>query len=378
MMEERKYTAEEWLQRVQQTESGKGKLKIYIGMSAGVGKTYRMLQEAHALLANGVHVKIGYIETHGRKETEALMEGLPVIPRREVFYKGKKLEELDVQAILLLQPGIVIIDELAHSNIPGSKNEKRWQDVLDVLEAGIDVITAVNIQHIESINEDVRDITGVEVKERVPDKILQMADEVVNIDLTAQELITRLKEGKIYDHTKVQQALTNFFQPDKILQLRELALKEVAGQVERKVDYSITYQKNPFRHERFLACISSNEEIAQRIIRKTARLASYYNSQWYVLYVQTPKESVDKIPLAIQRHLINNFKNATELGGEVIQKKHSNVASAIMETIEEKHITTICLGKPHLKLWQIVLKTSVFNQLLKTLSRNDVDLVILS
>jgi two-component system sensor histidine kinase KdpD len=376
MSNERLHTADEWLQRIQQSE--KGNLKIYIGMSAGVGKTYRMLQEAHALLANGVNVKIGFVETHGRKETEALIEGLPVIPRREVFYKGKKLEELDVQAILLLQPEIVIIDELAHSNIPGSKNEKRWQDVLDVLDAGINVITAVNIQHIESINEDVKDITGVEVKERVPDKILQMADEVVNIDLTAQELIARLKEGKIYEHTKVQQALTNFFQPDKILQLRELALKEVAGQVERKVDYSITYQKNPFRHERFLACISSNEEIARRIIRKTARLASYYNSQWYVLYVQTPKESADKIPLATQRYLINNFKNATELGGEVIQKKHKDVARAIMETIEEKHITTICLGKPHLKLWQIILKTSVFNQLLKTLSRNDVDLVILS
>src|SRR4029079_19395807 len=216
-------------------------------------------------------------------------------------------------------------------------------------------------------------ITGIEVKERVPDRILQVADEVVNIDLTADELITRLKEGKIYDHTKVQQALTNFFQPEKILQLRELALKEVAGQVERRVDYQITAKQTPFRHERFLACISSNHDIAQRIIRKTARLASYYNSQWYVLYVQTPRESTDKIALDKQRYLINNFKNATELGAEVIQKKEENIARAIIETIEEKHITTVCLGKPHLKLWQIILKTSVFNQLLKTLSKNDVD-----
>jgi two-component system, OmpR family, sensor histidine kinase KdpD len=356
----------------------RGKLKIYIGMSAGVGKTYRMLQEAHRRLVNGENIKIGYIETHGRKETEELIEGLPVIPRREVFYKGKKLEELDVQAILLLHPDIVVIDELAHTNIPGSKNEKRWQDVLDVLEAGIDVISAVNIQHIESINEDVRAITGIEVKERVPDRILQVADEVVNIDLTADELITRLKEGKIYDHTKVQQALTNFFQPEKILQLRELALKEVAGQVERKVDYSIEYKKNPFRHEHFLACISSNNEIAQRIIRKTARLASYYNSQWYVLYVQTPKEAMDKIALDKQRYLINNFKNATELGAEVIQMKEEDIAKAILQTVEEKNITTVCLGKPHLKLWQIILKTGVFNQLLKTMSKNNVDLVILS
>ncbi len=359
-------------------KENRGRLKIYIGMSAGVGKTYRMLQEAHSLLRNGTNLKIGYVETHGRKETEALIEGLPIIPRREVFYKGKKLDELDVQAILFLHPEVVIVDELAHSNIPGSKNEKRWQDVIDILDAGIDVITAVNIQHIESINKEVKVITGVEVKERVPDKILQLADEVVNIDLTADELITRLKEGKIYDDSKVQQALQNFFQADKILQLRELALKEVAGQVERKVDYQITARQTSFRHERFLACISSNHEIAQRIIRKTARLASYYNSQWFVLYVQTPDEHSDKIPLAAQRHLINNFKNATELGAEVIRKKSDNVAHSIIETTEEKNITTICIGKPHLNLFQIILRTGVFNQLLKTLSKNNVDIIILS
>jgi len=359
-------------------KDSRGRLKIYIGMIAGVGKTYRMLQEAHNLLRNDVNLKIGYVETHGRKETEMLLEGLPVIPRREVFYKGKKLDELDVQAILLLHPEVVIIDELAHTNIPGSKNEKRWQDVLDILEADIDVITAVNIQHIESINEDVKEITGVEVKERIPDKILQMADEVVNIDLTANELITRMKEGKIYDHSKVQQALQNFFQPDKILQLRELALKEVAGQVERKVDYQLTGKQSPFRHERFLACISSNHEIAQRIIRKTARLASYYNSQWFVLYVQTSREANDKISLAAQRHLINNFKNATELGAEVIRMKNENVAQAIIAATEEKNVTTICIGKPHLSLFQIILRTGVFNQLLKTLSKNNIDIIILS
>lgn len=358
--------------------STRGRLKIYVGMSAGVGKSYRMLQEAHDLLRNDVNVKVGYIETHGRKETQALTEGLPVIPRREVFYKGKRLEELDVQAILLLHPQVVVIDELAHTNIPGSRNSKRWQDVLDILDAGIDVISAVNIQHIESINENVKHITGVEIKERIPDKMLQLADEVVNIDLTADELIARLKEGKIYEASKVQQALTNFFQPDKILQLRELALKEVAGQVERKVDYSIEYKRNPFKHERFLACISSNEQVAQRIIRKTARLASYYNSQWFVLYVQTPQEANDKISLAAQRHLINNFKNATELGAEVIQKRAENIAKAITSVVEERNITTICIGKPHLNLFQIILRTGVFNQLLKTLSKNNIDIIILS
>jgi two-component system sensor histidine kinase KdpD len=356
----------------------KGKLKIYIGMSAGVGKTYRMLQEAHALQCNGVNVKVALVETHKRKETEALLEGLDVIPRRDVFYKGKKLDELDVQSILLLEPQVVIVDELAHTNIPGSKNEKRWQDVMDIINAGIDVITAVNIQHIESINDEVKKITGVDVQERVPDKMLQIADEVVNIDLTADELITRLKEGKIYDKSKVQQALQNFFQPEKILQLRELALKEVAGQVERKVDYEVVRDKS-LRHEKFLACISSNHVTAQTIIRKTARLASYYNSDWYVLYVQTPGESADKISLAVQRHLINNFKLATEAGAEeVIRVKGTKIADAIVQTALEKKITTICIGKPHLKLFQIMLRTNSFNHLLKALSESDIDLVILS
>ena len=366
------------MKQVLDDNKNRGRLKIYIGMSAGVGKSFRMLQEAHNLLQAGVNVKIGFIETHGRKDTLALVDGLPLVPRREVFYKGKRLEELDLNSILLLHPELVIVDELAHSNIPGSKNEKRWQDVVDMLKAGIDVITAVNIQHIESINDEVKAITGVEVRERVPDKLLQMADEVVNIDLTAEELINRLKAGKIYDTAKVQQALTNFFQPEKILQLRELALKEVAGQVERKVDYEITARKDGYRHERLLACISSNHQVAQRIIRKTARLASYYNSQWYVLYVQRPNESPVRIPLAAQRHLINNFRNATELGAEVVQKKSEDIAAAILAMIAEKNITTVCIGKPHFKLWQIILKTGVFNQLLKTLSKNDVDLVILS
>src|ERR1035438_9696736 len=216
-------------------KESKGKFKIYRGMSAGVGKSYRMLQEAHSLLQNGVNVKVGFVETHGREETQALIEGLPVIPRRDVFYKGKRLEELDVQAVLLLHPDVVIIDELAHTNIPGSKNEKRWQDVLDILEDGISVITTVNIQHIESINERVEKITGIEIKERVPDSIIHMADEVVNIDLTIEELLERLEDGKIYDKAKVPFALNNFFQKDKLLQLRDLALKEVSRQVERKI-----------------------------------------------------------------------------------------------------------------------------------------------
>lgn len=358
-------------------KSRRGKFKIYIGMSAGVGKTYRMLQEAHTLLRNGVDVKIGYIETHNRKETHTLLDGLPVIPRRKLFYKGKELDELDVQAILNLHPEVVVVDELAHTNIEGSKNEKRWQDVLDILDAGINVISAINIQHIESLNEEVKQITGVEVAERVPDSVLQQADEVVNIDLTADELVTRLKEGKIYTQDKVEMALRNFFQSEKILQLRELALKEVASQVERKIESELprnVYAKN----ERFLACISSNHEIAKMVIRKTARLASYYNARWFLVYVQTPRESGNRIGLAAQRHLINNFKLATELGAEVIKVEGNNIARGIIDTAEQKGITTICIGKPHLNLFNVILSTAVFNQLLNTLSTKDIDIVILS
>ncbi|MGK6352149.1 sensor protein KdpD [Parapedobacter sp. DT-150] len=374
MPEDRK-TAEHFLNLIKRSRLGK--FKVYIGMSAGVGKTYRMLQEAHTLLRNGIDVKIGYIETHDRVETAVLLEGLPLIPRREIFYKGKQLTELDVQAVISLRPEVVIVDELAHTNIEGSKNEKRWHDVLEILEAGINVISAVNIQHIESLNEEVRAITGIEVRERIPDKVVAMADEIVNIDLTAEDLITRLKEGKIYRADKIQAALDNFFKSDHILQLRELALKEVAGHVVRKVDTEV-HKSVALKHERFMACIGSDAAKAKNVIRKTARLAGYYSGEWFVLYVQTPRERLDKIALDKQRQLINNFKLATEFGGKVIQLQHSSIPTGIMEEAVKMNITTVCIGKPKLKLFRVILSTGVFNTLLKKLTSADIDLIILS
>ncbi|UKJ07753.1 sensor protein KdpD [Solitalea lacus] len=374
-MPEKDQTAQSFLNLIQRSK--RGKFKIYIGMSAGVGKTYRMLQEAQSLQKNGIDVKVGYIETHNRKETHALLHGLPVIPRRKLFYKGKELDEMDLNAILTIRPDVVIVDELAHTNIEGSKNEKRWQDVVDILNAGINVISAVNIQHIESINEEAQKISGAEIKERVPDSVLLMADEVVNIDLTADELISRLKEGKIYDVTKVPTALNNFFQSDKILQLRELALKEVARQVVRKIDTEIPKTIRQ-RQEVFLACISTQEHSAKTIIRKTARLAAYYNSKWMVLYVQTPHESMDKIKLDLQRHLINNFKMATEMGAEVIKLKSDDVTEGMLETIEKYSITTICLGKPEFSWWKVLTGKALFEKLLQKIEDKDIDIVILS
>ncbi|WP_419868481.1 sensor protein KdpD [Chryseobacterium sp. CT-SW4] len=367
-------SAEHFLELIQ--KSRKGKFKIYIGMSAGVGKTFRMLQEAHALLRNGIDVKVGYIETHGREETLTLTEGIPAIPRRSVFYKGKSLDEMDTQSIINEHPEVVLVDELAHSNVEGSKNKKRWQDVMEILDSGINVISAMNIQHIESLNEEVKKITGIEVSERVPDRILALADEVVNIDLTADELLTRLKEGKIYKKEKIQTALNHFFQSGHILQLRELALKEVATHVERKVETEIKTEN--FKPIRFLACISSNEKIAKNIIRKTARLASYYNSPWTVLYIQKPSENPEKIALDKQRYLINNFNLAQELGAKVVRIRESSVHKGILEYVIQHNMTTVCIGKPHPRLWQRIFGYSWIYTLMNKLNERQIDIIILS
>lgn len=359
-------------------KSRRGKFKIYIGMIAGVGKSYRMLQEAHELLKDGVDVQIGYIETHGRVETEVLTKSLPIISRRKIFYKGKEMEEMDLESILRIHPDIVIVDELAHTNVEGSTNEKRWQDVLDLLEAGINVISAVNIQHIESLNEDIQYISGIEVKERIPDSVLEQADEVVNIDLTAEELISRLKAGKIYHPEKIQIALNNFFKPQNILQLRELALKEVALRVEKKVESERIVENAGIRHEKFLACISASENSPRKIIRKAARLATRYNTTFAVLYVQTPKESTDRIPLASQRHLLNHFKLAAELGGEVIQIKSSDVVGSIIKVCKERQISTVCMGKPVFKFPQMLFSAYRYRRFINSLSQCNVDLIILA
>ena len=330
-------------------KSRRGKFKLYIGMIAGVGKSYRMLQEAHELLENGVDVKVGFIETHGRTGTEAILQGIPVIPRKKIFYKGKELEEMDLDAILQIRPELVIVDELAHTNVEGSRNEKRWQDVMELLDAGINVISAVNIQHIESLNEEVQEISGIEVRERIPDRVLEEADEVVNIDLTAEELIERLKAGKIYRPEKIELALNNFFKAENILQLRELALKEVALRVEKKVENELPLDTSHVRHEKFM-----------------------------VLYVQTPKEDPDRISLADQRHLLNHFKLATELGGEVIQVHSPHILESIIKVAIEKQITTICTGIPALKLPQTIFTVSKYKNFMKSLSENNIDLIILA
>lgn len=375
MYNDTRQSAQHFLDLIKQ--SHRGKFKVYIGMSAGVGKTYRMLQEAHQLSDSGVDIRIGYVETHGRVETEVLVEGLTFIPRRKLFYKGKELEEMDTQTIINQHPEIVIVDELAHTNIEGSPNPKRWQDVMQILDAGISVISAVNIQHLEGINEEVQTITGVEIQERIPDSVLAMADEVVNIDLTADDLIERLKAGKIYRSDKIASALGNFFTYDNLLQLRELALKEVAMRVEKKVETQVVTEGKLY-HEYLMAVIDSSEKRARRVIRKTARLATHMNAAFIVLYVQSDKEDMNRIPLANQRYLINNFNLASELGGEVVRVHSNRYIETIVNVCQERKISTVCISVSRFSLYSLFVTTLRFRYLLNRLAKLNVDLIILS
>ncbi|MBL8006904.1 MAG: universal stress protein [Ignavibacteria bacterium] len=368
--------AEKFLELIKRSRNGK--FKIYIGLSAGVGKSYRMLLEAHELVKNKIDLLVGYIETHGREETQKLMEGLPFIPRKIVFYKGKKLEEFDMDKVIKLRPEVVIVDELAHTNVPGSKHEKRYQDVEELLYNGINVISALNIQHIESLNRVVQEITGVEVKETVPDRVIALADEVVNIDLTADELINRLKAGKIYQQEKVESALNNFFRKENLLQLRELALREVADQVEKKINFEIP-KSEIYDTERILVCLGNNIKQNEKIIRQSYRIADRLDSYWSVLYVETPDNQFENLDLALQRHLINNFKMATELGAVSDKIKSGSVVEGIIKYTKEKGITKIVVGKPGKKfLLKRLISGSIVDKLTDALSDIDCDLEIIT
>ncbi|MGB7528095.1 sensor protein KdpD [Sphingobacterium cellulitidis] len=374
-MEEQRKSAEHFLELIKQ--STRGKFKIYLGMCAGVGKTYRMLQESHNLLRNGIDVQIAYVETHNREETLALLAGLPLLPRKKIYYKGNELEDLDVDLVLQNHPEVVVVDELAHTNVPGSKNEKRWQDVMELLDAGINVISAVNIQHLEGLQAEVGDLLSVPVYERIPDRVIQSADEIVFVDISVEDLLGRLKEGKIYSKDKIDTALKNFFQSEQLLLLRELALKEVAVHAIKKHEK----EKKPDskrKAERFMVCVGSDEKKAKNLIRRTARLANFYQADWFVLYIQTPKESTNKIPLDKQRYLINNFKLATELGGQVIQVQGKDVPANIVDQVLRMEITTLCIGRPYWPFLRILWSMGIFRRLLKKLEKIQVDLIILS
>ncbi len=376
--DQRDSSAERFLRLVQGKR--RGTLKVYLGLAAGVGKTYRMLQEAHDLHTHGVNVLLGYVETHARAGTEAELRDVPLLPRKHVFYKGRALEEMDLEGIEKRRPQVVIIDELAHSNVPGSRHDKRWQDVEFLVQQGISVITAVNVQHLESLHDQVLKITGTDVTERIPDRLLKLADEVVNVDLTVGDLRARLEEGKIYDPAKVPTALANFFQAENLLQLRRLAVREVAQLLGRQVETDaggapavLPARRND---DRLLACINSNRAAATEIIRKTSRLADRFTAAaWYVLYVQTGRETADRIDLAAQRHLLNNLQLATELGAQILRVKDEDVVTAIRRVAAEKNATLLVCGITREKsLWGQLVRRGITNDLLRAVAQDGADL----
>jgi len=333
-------------------ERGKqGRLKLYIGFAAGVGKTYRMLEEAHALTRRGVDAVIGYVESHGRAETQALLAGLKVVPRKVLDYRGVKIEEMDLDAVLALKPQVVFVDELAHTNAPVCRNRKRYQDVQELLAAGINVIGAFNVQHLESLNDLLARATGVAVRETVPDSFLQRADQVVNLDLSVEDLHERLRAGKIYTADKIEHALAGFFQKDNLSTLRELALREVAESLDRSA-------AGPRKEERgrgvgrLMVALSSFPPRAKTLLRRGSRIAGRLNTDWFVVYVETPREAPHLIDAEAQRHLLANLELARELGAEVMRVQSADPVTGLLDFAHSHGVGMMLIGRTHQPRWK--------------------------
>jgi len=355
-------SAQDFLELV---ERGKrGRLKLYIGFAAGVGKTWRMLEEAHALRQRGVDVVGALIETHGRADTAALVRELEVVPRRKQEYRGVTVEEMDLEAVLARRPAVAVVDEIPHTNVPGSKNRKRYQDVLDLLAAGINVIGALNIQHLESLNDLIQRNTGVQVRETVPDSFLKQADQVVNLDLAVEDLLERLRAGKIYPSDKVGWALEHFFRDANLATLRELSLREVAESLDRTAAQAarVGEASAPARG-RVMVALSSNPPRALALLRRGSRMAGRLNTDWYVAYVETPEEAPDRIDSEAQRHLLGNIDKARELGAEVVRLKSDDPGQALLDFARSHRVSDIIVGRSEQAWWRRVLRRSVLHQL---------------
>jgi two-component system sensor histidine kinase KdpD len=355
--------ADALLAKLEQSE--RPRLRIYIGAAPGVGKTYQMLEEAHLMRKQGFDVVVGFVETYGRADTEAQIGDLEVIPRQKIEYRGIVLEEMDVDAIIARQPEICIVDELAHTNIPGSKNKKRYEDVLDILDAGIHVMTAVNILHMETLNDAVLKSSGVHVRETVPDAFLKRADEVVNVDITVEELRTRLRQGKIYKPEKIEQALTNFFRKGNLSTLRELTLRAVAEEVSSKAaQYREREGLEPAPiPEKVMVCISSSAT-ARRLLRTGSRIAGRLGAVWYAVYVETPNEAPSKISPENAAQLAENLTMAEELGATVVKLKARRAGDGLIAFARREGITHVIFGQSARTRWDILLHGSVLNRFL--------------
>lgn len=362
---------EDFLELVERAR--RGRLKLYVGFAAGVGKTYRMLQEAHDLRRRGVDVVIGYVEPHGRPETAALVDGLEVVPRARIEYRGVAVEEMDLAKVLERRPTVAVVDEIPHTNAPGSKNRKRYQDVLALLDAGINVIGAINVQHLESLNGLIERATGVLVRETVPDTFLKQADQIVNLDLAVEDLLERLQSGKIYAKEKIPWALENFFKDRNLATLRELALREVAESLDRAG--SARGSPEVKASGRVMVCLASNPPRAKTLLSRGSRMAGRLNTDWFVVYVETPEEAPHLIDSEAQRHLLENMEKAKELGAEVVRLRSSRPAETLLDFARTHGIAHVLIGRSMQPWWKQVLLGSVLMRILREGQEFDLHLV---
>jgi len=327
---------DELLRLARTDHAGRGRLKVYLGMAAGVGKTMRMLDDAHALRRGGVDVAVGLVEPHGRAETLARIGDLEVIPRKRVSYREVVIEEMDLEAILKRRPDVVVVDELPHTNAPGSRNEKRWQDVEDILAAGTSVMTALNVQHLEGVQDIVRSATGIEIRERVPDRIIRDADSVVLVDIPVADLQQRLREGKIYPPEQAARALDNFFRTEMLVRLRELALLQTA-----------TFTGPSSTNEvRLAVAVPFDPELARPLVLRASRLAGRMNTRWYAVYVRQRRAHPQNITAEEHRQLSENVQLAISLGATVVTRESEDVVAALLDFVRSERITILVVGRP--------------------------------
>jgi two-component system sensor histidine kinase KdpD len=352
-------------------EQQRGRLKVYLGFAPGVGKTFDMLQEAQRLKKQGVDVVVGVVETHGRPETGALLDGLEQIPRRRIEYRGVELQEMDLDAVFARRPTIALVDELAHTNAPGSRYPKRYQDVEELLRAGINVISTLNIQHLESLYDLVEQATGVRVKERVPDYVLGMADQLVNVDVSAEDLRDRLLAGKVYPKERVQASLENFFTTPNLMRLRELTLGEIAHLLDRRRREQHEGEDTT-GSERVMACLGSRSPNPTALLRKAMRVASRLNAPWYAVYIRTPGEAPENVPAAVERKLANALDLARQLGGIPMPFKGPDVVSTIAAFVKEYSITHIVIGRSLQPWYKRIFSPSILERLLRAVPGVDV------
>lgn len=365
-------TPEQWLEEAA-PERKAGVFKLFLGYAPGVGKTYNMLSEAIRRHARGEDVVIGVIETHGRKAVGELVSQLEMIPRKKIDYKGAEFEEMDVDAILARKPHVVLVDELAHTNIEGSKHRKRYEDILELLDAGIDVLSTMNIQHLESVTPTVQGVTGIQVRETVPDWVLQRVTEVVMIDLTPEALQNRMRRGDVYPQERVGRALENFFRETNLIALRELALRQVAHAVDRSLEEHREKQADDHAvsiRERIAVCISSNPA-AQYLIARGARMAQAIDAELFVVYTDMGQDTSD----ANQKTLNANFRFAENVGANIVRVEGKSVAQAVAEFVHEKHITQVVFGRSATKGWKRYFYLSAIHQFLRDAPAVDVHIV---